>query len=199
LQAADPAFSSASRSRTLPWRPSSSTCSASGSTSFPSRAGARSPRRCCLQTGCARSLRGSNIGRGATMEARRPSLQISSLDCLISSRSRRSCGSGHQQTRRKPRMLQCCGYGGGGGMSAQASQWCGSVFTRRAGGGKAQRFCSPKCRRAMDSAARAWVRNEMARGRLTVFQLQRARCPEPDPEAAWPGGWIAGSGDRCPF
>jgi hypothetical protein len=90
-------------------------------------------------------------------------------------------------------------YGGGGGMSAQASQWCGSVFTRRAGGGKAQRFCSPKCRRAMDSAARAWVRNEMARGRLTVFQLQRARCPEPDPEAAWPGGWIAGSGDRCPF
>jgi hypothetical protein len=43
----------------------------------------------------------------------------------------------------------------------------------------AQRFCSPKCRRVMDSAARASVREEMASGRLTVPRLQRARCRDP--------------------
>jgi ribosomal protein L24E len=83
-------------------------------------------------------------------------------------------------------------------MNARDCSWCGAAFTCRTGGGKAQRFCSPKCRRAMDRAARAWVREEMARGQLTVAQLQRARCPEPDPEATWPGGWIAGPGGPLP-
>jgi hypothetical protein len=69
-------------------------------------------------------------------------------------------------------------------MNAQVCPWCGTAFARRTGGGKAHRFCSPKCRRAMDSAARAWVREEMASGRLKVPQLQRARCRDPGPPSA---------------
>jgi hypothetical protein len=35
-------------------------------------------------------------------------------------------------------------------------------------GGRAQRFCRPTCRRAFHAAARAWARDKLAAGRVTV-------------------------------
>ncbi len=39
-------------------------------------------------------------------------------------------------------------------------------------GGKPQRFCGGKCRRAFHSAARIWAEREIAEGRLSVEELR---------------------------
>ena len=58
--------------------------------------------------------------------------------------------------------------------------WCETGFEPR---GKPQRFCSPPCRRAFDTACRKVGAAEIEAGRLQVFELkmalqQRACCPE---------------------
>lgn len=50
--------------------------------------------------------------------------------------------------------------------------WCSRAFTRRTTGGKPQRFCSPRCRRALDAAGRRYIRDALAGGTLTLAALQ---------------------------
>jgi hypothetical protein len=50
--------------------------------------------------------------------------------------------------------------------------WCGRDFTPRANGGKAQRFCRPAYRRALDAAARRFVSAALDGRMLTVFELR---------------------------
>jgi hypothetical protein len=52
--------------------------------------------------------------------------------------------------------------------------WCDRRFRLRCDGGKAQRFCSQRCRRQFDAGGRAFVRAELASGRLTVAELRNA-------------------------
>ena len=68
-------------------------------------------------------------------------------------------------------------------MSRHACPWCGEPYTPRTTGGKRQKFCSKRCRRAFDSGCRAWAGEMVLRGRLPVSELktalrQRARCSE---------------------
>ena len=61
--------------------------------------------------------------------------------------------------------------------------WCKTEFEPRASGGKPQRFCSPPCRRAFDTACRKYAMTEVYAGRLQVSALrialgQRARWSE---------------------
>ena len=65
------------------------------------------------------------------------------------------------------------------GVSTRTCPWCGEAFGRRSSGGKPQRFCSMRCRRAMDAGLRAWAQQQFAMGRVSIAELQRARCGEP--------------------
>jgi hypothetical protein len=51
-------------------------------------------------------------------------------------------------------------------------QWCGKSFKPRSEGGKAQRFCRPACRRALDAAGRRWIAAALASGSLTIASLK---------------------------
>jgi hypothetical protein len=51
-------------------------------------------------------------------------------------------------------------------------QWCGKSFDPRSDGGKAQRFCRPACRRALDAAGRRWMAAALASGGLTIASLR---------------------------
>ena len=64
-------------------------------------------------------------------------------------------------------------------MSTRTCPWCGKAFGRRSTGGKPQRFCSMRCRRAMDAGLRAWAHEQFAMGRVSITELQRARCGTP--------------------
>ena len=64
-------------------------------------------------------------------------------------------------------------------MNTRTCPWCGKVFDRRSTGGKPQRFCSTRCRRAMDARLRAWAQEQFDMGRVSIVELQRARCGEP--------------------
>ena len=64
-------------------------------------------------------------------------------------------------------------------MNTRTCPWCGEAFGRRSSGGKPQRFCSMRCRRAMDAGLRAWAHEQFAMGRVLIAELQRARCGEP--------------------
>ena len=46
--------------------------------------------------------------------------------------------------------------------------WCNQPFRAREGGGRAQRFCRPSCRRAFHAAARAWALKAIEMGGLTI-------------------------------
>ena len=59
-------------------------------------------------------------------------------------------------------------------MTAATCLWCERGFPKRESGGKVQVFCSPRCRRAFDHAARAYVRRAVEMGTLTVRDLQNA-------------------------
>ena len=63
-------------------------------------------------------------------------------------------------------------------MTRPTCPWCGTSFMPRSDGGKPQRFCSSRCRRALDRALRAWARDQLTEGRVTVAELQRERCPD---------------------
>jgi len=49
--------------------------------------------------------------------------------------------------------------------------WCQRGFAPRADGGRKQRFCSERCRRAFDAGGRRWVAAALAEGTLTVDEL----------------------------
>ena len=64
--------------------------------------------------------------------------------------------------------------------------WCGTEFEPRKNGGSPQRFCTAPCRRAFETACRAWAAQEHEAGRVSTTTLrtalhQRARCLESDP------------------
>ena len=59
-------------------------------------------------------------------------------------------------------------------MSTSVCLWCQKRFKPRSDGGRAQRYCSPVCRRFFDGAARAWVRQAVDDGTLTLPDLQKA-------------------------
>jgi hypothetical protein len=50
--------------------------------------------------------------------------------------------------------------------------WCDRLFRPRQSGGRAQRFCRPRCRRAFHCAARAWALDAIARGALTIADIK---------------------------
>jgi hypothetical protein len=60
-------------------------------------------------------------------------------------------------------------------MTAPVCPWCERLFTPRRNGGKPQRFCSERCRRAFERELRAWARERVADGGITPAQLQRVR------------------------
>lgn len=51
-------------------------------------------------------------------------------------------------------------------------RWCSRTFRPRGSGGKAQHFCRPACRRALDAAGRRYVAEALASGMLTVADLE---------------------------
>jgi len=51
-------------------------------------------------------------------------------------------------------------------------QWCDGSFEPRSDGGKAQRFCRPACRRALDAAGRRLITAALASGTLTIVGLK---------------------------
>src|SRR5215472_3016703 len=73
-----------------------------------------------------------------------------------------------------------------------ACSWCRQGFAPRDTGGKPQRFCSERCRRAFDAGGRRWVAAALADGTLTVDELVHpgaAKLPplaDADPDAAAP-------------
>ena len=50
--------------------------------------------------------------------------------------------------------------------------WCDRLFRARQTGGRAQRFCSPSCRRAFHAAARQWALDAMATGALSIHDIK---------------------------
>jgi endogenous inhibitor of DNA gyrase (YacG/DUF329 family) len=60
-------------------------------------------------------------------------------------------------------------------MTRPLCPWCERPFTPRSTGGKPQRFCSERCRRALERELRAWAREQVADGEITPAQLQRVR------------------------
>jgi hypothetical protein len=52
--------------------------------------------------------------------------------------------------------------------------WCGRPFTPRTTGGRAQRYCALRCRRAYDAAGRRFVAAAIADGTLTPAALKKA-------------------------
>ena len=88
-------------------------------------------------------------------------------------------------------------------MSHGTCHRCQRPFTPRSTGGKAQRFCSERCRRAFERELRAWARNQIAAGGVTPARLQRARslgAPSLGSEAKYPRSCAVAQGQRarCP-
>ena len=54
----------------------------------------------------------------------------------------------------------------------QTCLWCGGAFTPRVNGGKAQRFCSPSCRRQLHTRARQWAIARIEDGTIPVGLLR---------------------------
>jgi hypothetical protein len=50
--------------------------------------------------------------------------------------------------------------------------WCGKPFNPRTTGGKLQRFCCSRCRRALDGAGRRYIAGALANGMLTIDALR---------------------------
>lgn len=71
-----------------------------------------------------------------------------------------------------------------------ACLWCERPFTPRSTGGRAQRFCRPRCRRSFHAAARRWVLAELAAGRVTLAAIRNGSTAT----RALPTGTSAGSG-----
>ena len=69
--------------------------------------------------------------------------------------------------------------------------WCGDPFTPRHTGGKPQRFCSTHCPRDHEAALRAWAQDQFAQGKVSIADLQRARCQDDRPAGS---GCLTSSG-----
>jgi hypothetical protein len=72
--------------------------------------------------------------------------------------------------------------------------WCNGCFEPRSDGGRAQRFCRPACRHALDAAGRRWIAAALASGTLTIDGLKdraASTC------ALLPGTTSAASGSRA--
>jgi len=80
--------------------------------------------------------------------------------------------------------------------------WCGSRFKRRNDGGKAQRFCRPACRRALDAAGRRWIAGALASGALRVHDVRNGypttRALLPGAEAQAPTAGHSAGGQSAP-
>jgi hypothetical protein len=55
---------------------------------------------------------------------------------------------------------------------ATRCSWCDRTFRPRQGGGYAQRFCCPSCRRAFHAAARSWVLAGLAAGHIAILDVK---------------------------
>lgn len=87
-------------------------------------------------------------------------------------------------------------------------RWCGRAFAPR-GSGKAQHFCRPACRRALDAAGRRYVAEALGSGVLTIADLESgpaATCalaeegkePSPHAETAEPDALLSDVLDALP-
>ncbi len=52
--------------------------------------------------------------------------------------------------------------------------WCDELFTPRGTGGRAQKFCKPRCRQSYHTAGRAFVKTAVENGSLSVSDLKMA-------------------------
>lgn len=52
--------------------------------------------------------------------------------------------------------------------------WCGQPFTPRKVGAHRKKFCSAACKDRFHTAARKWVHNALALGRLSITDLKTA-------------------------
>ncbi len=59
-----------------------------------------------------------------------------------------------------------------GDVENKQCSWCESSFTPRTTGGRAQKFCSAKCREDFHAAGRTWVTAAVAEGHLSVAELK---------------------------
>ena len=53
-----------------------------------------------------------------------------------------------------------------------ACDWCETPYRARNSGGREQRFCGERCRRAFHAAVRRWTLGELAAGRLTLANIK---------------------------
>jgi hypothetical protein len=56
--------------------------------------------------------------------------------------------------------------------TSPACLWCNTSYRARNSGGREQRFCSERCRRAFHAAVRRWTLGELAAGRLTLVDIR---------------------------
>lgn len=54
----------------------------------------------------------------------------------------------------------------------ESCPWCGRDFALRTSGGRVQKFCSTRCRRALDAAGRRYIRDALTSGALTIADLR---------------------------
>jgi hypothetical protein len=59
--------------------------------------------------------------------------------------------------------------------ATSACDWCETPYRARQSGGRGQRFCSERCRRAFHAGVRRWTLDELAAGRLTLADIRNAR------------------------
>jgi hypothetical protein len=56
--------------------------------------------------------------------------------------------------------------------ATSACDWCETPYRARSSGGREQRFCGERCRRAFHTAVRRWTLGELAAGRLTLANIR---------------------------
>jgi hypothetical protein len=52
--------------------------------------------------------------------------------------------------------------------------WCGRQFAAKTVGAHAKRFCQPSCKDQFHRAARLWAEHAIAKGKLSVTDIQQA-------------------------
>jgi hypothetical protein len=56
--------------------------------------------------------------------------------------------------------------------ATNACDWCETPYRARNSGGREQRFCGERCRRAFHAGVRRWTLGELAAGRLTLVNIK---------------------------
>jgi hypothetical protein len=59
--------------------------------------------------------------------------------------------------------------------ASPACLWCETPYRPRNSGGREQRFCGERCRRAFHAGVRRWTLGELAAGRLTLADIKNGR------------------------